>query len=88
MIEQALKTGDPLPSRLPTPLVKGCLEYGYGARLDTLSKKLLQDEAYRGYCVAMSAYLGFLSSIDELVLVLKKTLGESHHVPEDLTNLE
>jgi len=84
ILEQSLKTGDPLPSRLPTPLLKNCMEYGDGARLEDLSIDLLMDEAYRGYCVAMSAYLGFLSATDELVLVLKDTLGESHHVPEDL----
>ena len=88
VIEQSLKTGDALPSRLPTPLLNSSLEYGDGTRIDTLSKDMLRDEAYRGYCVAMSAYLGFLSATDELVLVLKQTLGESHHVPEDLEKFD
>lgn len=88
VIEQSLKTESPLPSRLPTPLLNACLEHGQEAHQEVLSKELLQDEAYRGYCVALSSYLGFLSSIDELVLVLKQTLGEAHYVPEDLTGLE
>lgn len=88
VIEQSLKTGDPLPSRLPTPLVNGCIEYGQGSRLKKLNKDLLRDDAYRGYTVAISCYLGFLSAADELVLVLKQALGESHYVPEDLANLE
>lgn len=82
IVEQALKTGDALPSILPTPLLKRCLEHGRGHV--EISRDALRDEAVRGYCVAMSSYLGFLSAVDELVLVLKGALGESHHVPEDL----
>lgn len=88
VVEQALKTGDPLPSRLPTPLLVKCLDFGHASNVDTISIKTLDDVDYRGYCVSMSAYLGFLSAADELVLVLKEALGESHHVPEHLTDLE
>lgn len=87
IIEQALKTGDPLPARLPTPLANRCISFRRTEGLEDLSAELLRNEAYRGYCVALGAYLSFLSSIDELVLTLKGALGESHHVPENLTSL-
>ncbi|OJJ66383.1 hypothetical protein ASPBRDRAFT_49009 [Aspergillus brasiliensis CBS 101740] len=81
VIEQALKAGAALPERLPTPLVKRCFEaWGGQHRTAELSKTLVRDENYRRYCVAISSYLKFLASIDELVLVLKAALGESHIV--------
>ncbi|GAM88660.1 hypothetical protein ANO11243_066940 [Dothideomycetidae sp. 11243] len=82
ILVQTLRTGDALPSRLPTPLMKRTLEKG--SQVESFTREMLQDEAVRGYCVAMSAYLAFLSSIDELVLILKSASGEAHHVPEDL----
>ncbi|KAE8317301.1 hypothetical protein BDV41DRAFT_38697 [Aspergillus transmontanensis] len=79
VIEQALKSGLPLPERLPTPLVKRCFEQWYAQhRAAELSTTLVRDENYRRYCVAISSYLKFLSAIDDMVLVLKGTLGESH----------
>ncbi|EHA28153.1 hypothetical protein ASPNIDRAFT_43533 [Aspergillus niger ATCC 1015] len=81
VIEQALKAGAALPERLPTPLVKRCYEaWAQQHQTAELSKTLVRDENYRRYCVAISSYLKFLASIDELVLVLKAALGESHIV--------
>lgn len=81
VIEQALKTGDALPERLPTPLLNRCYEMWYANhRVAELSTDLVRSEDYRRYCVAVSSYLKFLSSVDELVLVLKQALGESHIV--------
>lgn len=79
VIDQSLKTGDPLPERLPTPLLNRCYE-GWHAKHRTaeLSTNLVRNEYYRQYCVAVSSYLKFLSAIDDLVLVLKRALGESH----------
>ncbi|KAI5205514.1 hypothetical protein AUEXF2481DRAFT_1912 [Aureobasidium subglaciale EXF-2481] len=84
IVAQSLKTGDPLPARLPTPLLKKCLEHGHGADVETLTIDVLKKEGVRGYTVCMSAYLGFLSGIDELVLALKEAVGEAHHLPDDL----
>jgi hypothetical protein len=79
VVEQALKSGLPLPERLPTPLVKRCFEkWRVQHRAVELSTALVRDENYRRYCVAISSYLKFLSAIDDMVLVLKGTLGESH----------
>lgn len=81
LIEQTLRTGSPLPQRLPTPLVRRFLDswqaHHYHAILNT---SVIRDESYRRYCVALSSYLKLLSTIDDLVIVLKGALGESHLV--------
>jgi len=82
VIEQALKTGDALPSRLPTPLVVRCLEHGHGADVATLTKDMLRDRQYRTYTVVMGSYLGVLGLLDDLVLILKEALGEAYVVPD------
>jgi hypothetical protein len=85
IVEQSLKTGDPLPEVLPTPLLKRCHDFWSLRQTDiSLSKELIRDENYRRFCVAISAYLKFLAAVDDLVLVMKGTLGESHIVSRDL----
>ncbi|PYH47060.1 uncharacterized protein BP01DRAFT_421952 [Aspergillus saccharolyticus JOP 1030-1] len=79
--EQALKTGDAPPELLPTPLLQRSMEYWHAHAMDTLlSAEMLRDEHYRRYCVGVSAYVKFLGTVDELVLVVKGVLGESHLV--------
>ncbi|KAL6893256.1 hypothetical protein GGI43DRAFT_174792 [Trichoderma evansii] len=82
IVEQALKTGSPLPERLPVPLVRTCFESLSAAQRQNidLNTSLVRDENYRRYCVAVASYLKFLTAIDDLVLSLKKTLGERHVV--------
>ncbi|KAJ5282226.1 hypothetical protein N7505_000206 [Penicillium chrysogenum] len=85
VVEQSLKTGDPLPEVLPTPLLNRCHDYWMSHHVEIiLSKDLIRDEEYRRFCVAISAYLKFLAAVDDLVLVMKGTLGESHIVSRDL----
>ncbi|KAJ5272600.1 hypothetical protein N7478_007725 [Penicillium angulare] len=85
IVEQALKTGDPLPEVLPTPLLKRCFEFLQAHRVDIgLTRDLIRDEDYRKFCVAISSYLKFLAAVDDLVLVMKGTLGESHIVSREL----
>lgn len=85
MVEQALKTGNALPEVLPTPLLKQCHEYWLNSSLEIIpSRDLIQDENYRKFCVAVSSYLKFLSAVDELVLVVKGALGESHIISKEL----
>ncbi|KAJ5089192.1 hypothetical protein N7532_007876 [Penicillium argentinense] len=87
VVEQALKTGDPLPEVLPTPLLKRCFEFWKAHQVEIeLSKDLMRDENYRKFCVAVSSYLKFLGAVDDLVLVMKGTLGESHVVNRELMN--
>lgn len=79
--EQALKTGDAPPELLPTPLVQRSMEYWRAHSMDIiLSTEMLKDEDYRRYCVGISAYIHFLDGVDQLVLVIKGALGESHLV--------
>lgn len=81
IVEESLRTGSPLPERLPTPLVRTIYDtWTAQHRNAILSTTLVRDENYRRFCVAMSSYLQFLSTVDDLVLTLKKTLGECYVV--------
>lgn len=85
MAEQAFRTGNALPEILPTPLVKRCLEYCQNSGLEiVITRELIRDENYRKFCVAVSSYLKFLRAIDELVLVMKSSLGECHTISREL----
>ncbi|GJN80127.1 hypothetical protein PLIIFM63780_003651 [Purpureocillium lilacinum] len=87
IIEQALRTGSPLPERLPAPLVRRFFDSWQAQhRHAILTKTLVRDGNYRRYCVAMSSYFKFLSTVDDLVLILKGVLGECHviHQWEDV----
>lgn len=77
----ALKTGTPLPERLPAPLCRNFYNWWHDQhRTAMLNTTLVRDENYRRYCVAVSAYLRFLSALDDLVLVVKGAVGECHVV--------
>ena len=79
VVEQSLKTGDPLPEVLPTPLLKRCLEFFNSRDVSiTLTTDLIRNENYRKFCVALSSYLKILTAVDDLVLLMKSVLGEAH----------
>ncbi|KAH1543164.1 hypothetical protein KXX57_005896 [Aspergillus fumigatus] len=83
VVAQAIKTGDPLPEVLPTPLTKRCYEFWRGAQLTEvmpLQTDLIREKAYRRYCVGVMAYVRMLAAVDELVMVVKGVLGEAHIV--------
>ncbi|GFF70690.1 uncharacterized protein C57A7.05 [Aspergillus udagawae] len=83
VVAQAIKTGDPLPEVLPTPLTKRCYEYWRRSQLTEvmpLQTDLIREKAYRRYCVAVMAYVKVLAAVDELVMVVKGELGEAHIV--------
>lgn len=84
LIEQSLRTGTPLPERTPAPLVRVFFQ-AWRARTSSimLSRDLVRDENYRRYCVGVIAYLQFLSTIDDLLLILKGALGECHVIRHD-----
>ncbi|KAG6006708.1 hypothetical protein E4U21_006783 [Claviceps maximensis] len=81
IVEYSLRTGTPLPERLAVPLVENCFVewYRHNERTE-LSVELVRSQSYRQYCVAVSAYLSFLATVDDLVEDLKATLGETHVV--------
>ncbi|KAJ2968825.1 hypothetical protein NQ176_g8992 [Zarea fungicola] len=85
--KQSLRTGAPLPARLPTPLIQTCYA-DFCAKHETveLHREYIGSEDYRSYCVALSSYLTFLHSADDLIALLKEAAGESHIV-HDWTEL-
>ncbi|KAL4732061.1 hypothetical protein ACLX1H_001068 [Fusarium chlamydosporum] len=79
VIEQALRTGSPLPERLPAPLIRRATDLVQSQSNEViLTATLVQDEHHRRYCVAVTLYLKFLSSVDDLLIILKEALGERH----------
>jgi hypothetical protein len=82
ILEQALRTGSPLPERLPAPLVARAVEtyLTLGDQDPTTYSAPAGDEHHRRYCVGVTLYLKFLTSVDDLLLVLKSALGERHVV--------
>lgn len=85
LVEQSLKTGDPLPSLLPVPLVARAINLQQKLlRLDkgedVVSKEMILQEEFRRYCVVLGAYVQLLGACDELVMVVKRVCGETHVV--------
>jgi hypothetical protein len=66
--------------------VRRALDYGRSHQQTryVLSKELIRDKDYQQYCVALAAYIWFLARVDDLVLVIKGALGESHLVTYEL----
>ncbi|KAL2811472.1 hypothetical protein BJX63DRAFT_444061 [Aspergillus granulosus] len=85
--EQALKTGDSLPEILPTPLVRRAFKYRQNIPLMEFTPETVRDENYRRFCVALSSYVKFLWTVDELVIVVKSAVGESHLMSKELIDL-
>jgi hypothetical protein len=83
IVEQSLRTGSPLPERLPVPLVQKFYDAWHAQhRHAMLSKDLVRSEDYRRYCVGVSSYLRFLTTLDNFVLALKEGLGECHIIDQ------
>ncbi|CEJ82272.1 hypothetical protein VHEMI02348 [[Torrubiella] hemipterigena] len=81
ILEYSLRTGSPIPERLPAPLVRNLYDaWESQHRNAILTTSLVRDENYRRYCVAMSSYLQFLTFLDDLVITIKRAVGESHVV--------
>ncbi|KAK2595488.1 hypothetical protein QQS21_006828 [Conoideocrella luteorostrata] len=81
VIGMSFTTGAPLPERLPAPLIRNFYTWWHAQhRTAMLNTTLVRDENYRRYCVAVSAYLRFLTALDDLVLVVKGAVGECHVV--------
>lgn len=99
LLEQALKTGDPLPAILPAPLLLRAVEYGQsrsalrggsgsdGDPYDGVTTTMIRQPTFRQYCVVIDAFTKLLMSVDELAFVLKGTLGEEHVVADFESNL-
>lgn len=90
LVEQSLKTGDPLPAVLPVPLIARCanLDRAFSkaeAGNGSLTMDTIREEGFRKYCVVLSAFIQLLGSADELVWWIKTAVGETsgvHRVDE------
>ncbi|KPM38860.1 hypothetical protein AK830_g7716 [Neonectria ditissima] len=87
LVQQALKSGDPLPAVLPTPLftkaivtAKEQVQEGIKGSDRLYHKDNLDDESSRRYMVILNALLQMLAALDELVLVLKRAIGETSNI--------
>lgn len=83
LIEQSLKTSDPLPSMLPVPLLARALGLQqHILRLDkgedVITKDQILDESFRKYCVVVGSFVQLLAACDDLVMEVKKVCGETH----------
>jgi hypothetical protein len=85
LVEQSLKTGDPLPAVLPVPLIASCVRLnrafaGEEAGQLTLGTDAIREEGFRKYCVVLSAFIQLLGATDELVWRVKTAVGETSYV--------
>ncbi|KIX09276.1 uncharacterized protein Z518_00355 [Rhinocladiella mackenziei CBS 650.93] len=94
LLSHALETGQALPSVLSAPLTVRAFRdrviHTPGSKKEQHVRKLLgpvtramienEQEGFRKYCVVLSALVGLLNAVDEMVLVVKDELGESHIV--------
>lgn len=85
VVAHGIKTGDRLPEMLPTPLVKRCHEHWrqHHGQLPRLGVQDMRNADYRRFCVAMNSYLKFLTAVDDLVMVVKRAVGEGHVVQRE-----
>ena len=86
VIQHALIDGRALPAVLPSPLMERRLTSmkaqwnGADLNLATLSTEVLADRALRHYLSALAAFVQLLGSVDEMVLVVKRAVGETSYV--------
>lgn len=82
LVQQALKTGVPLPAMPHTPLFARSVEAARqrvkgGETTQLFVRDNIGDEGLRKYVSILNALLQLLRALDELVLVLKRAVGES-----------
>ena len=85
LVEQSLKTSDPLPAALPVPLIARCVGLNRAFRNEesgkgSLTMETIKDEGFRRYCVVLSAFIQLLNATDELVWYVKSAVGETSYL--------
>jgi hypothetical protein len=83
LVQQSLETGTPLPAVLPAPLIGRALLRHPQAQHDRAKESVINELASEGgrhWISAMSAFLRLFSTVDDLVLVLKRVVGEQNRV--------
>jgi hypothetical protein len=84
LVQQFLCTGNPLPVVLPTPLLGRSFRIAQGRPVDEEDEteiiSVLAEDAGRKYGSTLCAFVHLLGSIDDLVLVLKRTISETRDI--------
>ncbi|EXK24706.1 hypothetical protein FOMG_18584 [Fusarium oxysporum f. sp. melonis 26406] len=98
LVQQALVSGTALPAVLPAPLMSRATffeNWGSEIQSDASSeassidaRNRLSKEEGRRWVSAVYAYVRFLGSVDDLLVVVKKAVGEESHVDSTAFDLE
>ncbi|KAF9774756.1 hypothetical protein IL306_007212 [Fusarium sp. DS 682] len=91
IVQQALKSGDPLPAVLPTPLFTKAVAHAReqvteGIRRSSdlpcnlSSKENVDSGVMRNFMVILNSLVQLLAALDELVLILKRAVGETSNI--------
>ncbi|CAG7566221.1 unnamed protein product [Fusarium equiseti] len=83
LLQHSLISGEPLPAILPTPLVGRAMQFRKlkGEMQDEVNpREYLASPQGRHWSAAVYAFVRFLGTLDDLVVVVKKAVGESSHI--------
>lgn len=85
LVQQSLRTGDPLPAILPTPLLGRSFRIAKGNNVGDEEDgveitSILADNVGRKYVSALCAFVHLLGSVDDLVVILKRAVGETSDI--------
>jgi hypothetical protein len=80
LVEAAIRTGQPLPEIMPTPLIAKSVGLSTIKGYESLSKSLIEDENWPAYSVLATTFPTFLARVDALVLAVKQAVGETDYI--------
>ncbi|CAG9990957.1 unnamed protein product [Clonostachys byssicola] len=83
LAQHSLASGDPLPAILPTPLVGRAMQFKKlrgELQADGNAKDFLAGQEGRHWMAAMYAFVRFLGTVDELIALLKRAVGETSYI--------
>ncbi|KAI3580726.1 hypothetical protein IWW34DRAFT_846893 [Fusarium oxysporum f. sp. albedinis] len=89
--QQALKSGDPLPAVLPTPLFTKAVAHAREQVAEGIrrsgdlpcslpNKENVDSGVMRNFMVIINSLVQLLAALDELVLILKRAVGETSNI--------
>jgi hypothetical protein len=77
LVEGALRTGQPLPEIMPTPLFAKSIGLSSMKGPESLNRQLVEDPSWPAYTVLSTGFATLLARIDHLVLHVKEAVGET-----------
>ncbi|KAK2684997.1 hypothetical protein QWA68_016333 [Fusarium oxysporum] len=91
IVQQALKSGDPLPAVLPTPLFTKAVAHAREQVAEGIrrsgdlpcrlpNKENVDSGVMRNFMVIINSLVQLLAALDELVLILKRAVGETSNI--------